>query len=328
MQENLHREKMKKINLIFVLVFFLTSCGGNTNSIKPTTTKFPETLELKITPSTTSTKIVLPTAIFTRHPSKIPIVKTPTPTPTPTITVVNITVDEKKEIYNAVINNIGNCDLPCFWDVHPGKTTYYELRNNLGANGFKTEYFENNFSGIDFVQVFLEGFDKTMGFNNVITFGILDGLVNYVHVEFMELEVNSKLKNPSQYSPENILNLLGRPDDIWIMSQYTGGHPIYTGYELFLIYKPQNLIIIYSGEIIKQSVFSFCPQILFDGQISRMNVYVFDSINNSDFVNKLLRFDLIKHYLRTISELGLSIEEVTNLLQNGNCFQVEGNLFP
>ena len=317
---------MKKISLIFVLVFFITSCGSDKNLIKPTTTKLPSTLEIKITPTKTSTKIVLPTTTFTRHPTKISTVKSPTPTPT--IIVVNIPVEEKKEIYSTVINNLGNCDLPCFWGVHLGKTTYYELRNNMGAKGFKTEYFENNFSGIDFVQVYLEGFDKTMGFNNVITFGILDGLANYVHVEFMELEVSAKLKNPSQYSPENILNLLGRPDDIWIMSQYTGGHPIYTGYELFFVYEPQNLIIIYSGEIIKQSVFSFCPQILFGGQISRMNVYIFDSINNSDFVNKLLRFDLIKPYLRTSSELGLSVEEVTNRLLDSQCFQVKGDLFP
>ena len=319
---------MKIIRLLFVLVFFLTSCENSRVLIKPTILEITNSPHIQTTPSSTPTKMVLPTATFTRQFTKIPIVKTPTPSPTPTITVVNKTVDEKNEIYSTVINNLGNCDLPCFWDIYPGKTTYYELRNNLGANGFKTEYFENNFSGIDFVQVYLEGFDKTMGFNNVNTFGIQDGLVNYIHIDFMELEVNSKLKNPSQYSPENILNLLGRPDDIWIMSQYTGGHPIYTGYELFLIYEHRNLIISYLGGIIKQSEFSICPQIPNGNQISHIKVNAVDNINNKDLINKILRMDIIKEYLRTSSELGLSVEEVTNRLKDSQCFQVEGNLFP
>jgi len=88
----------------------------------------------------------------TAEPTSTPVVEiippetpsaTPTLTNTPTVTIPTPSVEESKGIALNLLENNGDCRLPCIWGLTPGITTTVERQNILASYG---EFSEPDFS--------------------------------------------------------------------------------------------------------------------------------------------------------------------------------------
>ena len=102
---------------LITLVLF-SSCTNPTPLISPSYTSSPsKTVDIRKTETPTPFPTIVPTSIQA-SPTATMLAATATPTPLSKEQIDRWILDK--------INNRGNCELPCWWDVIPGKTTWDE----------------------------------------------------------------------------------------------------------------------------------------------------------------------------------------------------------
>ncbi len=112
--------------VVLVLLMFLTGCNAPATSITPSITM--------ITPSQATAAPTL--MLETPTPSPMPATTTPSPTYTPappTLTPApTLTAEEERAFVRKMLATNGGCELPCWWGITPGETTWQEVRHRLG----------------------------------------------------------------------------------------------------------------------------------------------------------------------------------------------------
>lgn len=315
--------------IIIMSIYVLSACKSienQTTSLETVQKINPIVLETSIPPThkkPTDTAIKRPTVIYTRLPTRT---LTLTPTSTPTIQVQEVDTNTKFKAYKNVITDMDNCDFPCWWGVEPGKMDRYQLMNSFGKQGYKTT-FHYNVPGDAFVTVSLNEFDNKLGFQNNIEFFLINNYFEYSVISFSPLTIGEKLIGLDEYSPENLIDNYGYPTDIWIASQYNYGHPNYKGYEIFLFYNQQQFIVDYQGVIIKQDIYQICPFIPDGYQVDRLNIFTFNDFTYL-MEEDILQIEIQKPFLKTVEEINLTIEGVSDSFLNEKCIEIKGSLFP
>jgi hypothetical protein len=260
--------KIRTIVMAMILVSLLSGCGGT--ETQPSV--------LAATRSATGTKIILIATTqpvssaqnSTSSPTLLP--STPTRWPTDTSTPSNtsspqpsvtwtalptLATIEAQQTVTAFYENNGGCELPCWWGITPGKTTWPEVRADLSPLATEKGPFKVGKRGAIAYDYY---FPFPMRFHpyDLVDFGprivIQDGIVFDVGIS------SAEIRHGQDTSLAGLLRLLGAPDEIWIKmpSESMNNRP---AYELQLFYPNKGVLLgrFGSGYLSKESVL-FCPQ--------------------------------------------------------------------
>ncbi len=244
---------MKKL-LTYLIGLLIIMVGGCQVSIEPETLTPSPTMILASTRMWTPTVSQTPVPSNTSTPTQAPT-KTATSTPTGTWTPVptlapEIALARIRELYQGT----APCELPCWWGITPGTTTWTQARQILSElspeygpyyKGALPRYdysFEvpTNFEPLNlgFIEVSLYVQDEI-----IVAVGTSTG---WIHQDF-------------DYSLANLLALFDRPDEIWIRHSPVEAD-FHIEYSINLFYKAQGVLLGNSGEaIFRDNTLVICP---------------------------------------------------------------------
>jgi hypothetical protein len=265
---------MKTKIALFLLFLQLAACQVNSTEMTPgsyTATASPSqrpevTITTPVLKEVTPTSLPLTITPWLAPTPAVSLTPSPVPVPSATFTPIPTLTDEEQSVQSAVVRNLmesnGNCDLPCWWGITPGKTSAMEARQFLTSLGVKyRELKTTQEPGIDTLVLF-RGFQPLPGVNIEFPFIGLknDGVERldlYIYRDSLgqvidkEYELAFK-KIWSPLSPETIIRKYGVPSRIFI-----GYRPGFPDYSLVFMYKT-GIYIEYSGRFVDNSV-KICP---------------------------------------------------------------------
>jgi hypothetical protein len=185
----------------------------------------------------TRTKIPLPALISTW-------------TPIPTLAPGAIT----KTIMQYYKNN-GGCQLPCWWGITPGQTSWQEVREILSPISQEQGPFVK--SGAPRYDYSLPISEEPLAFPSFPyiepKFWMEDKIVSIININSQWIQQNF------DYSLSGVLNTLGMPEEIWI--KVRTDTPNLPPYELFLFYPTKGILLASNGETrVDGQNLLVCPQ--------------------------------------------------------------------
>ena len=331
---------------VVMIILLVTGCRFSAASPKPF-------VVISTNPSNSSTETPFPTitviqtsrAVITPTPTNkpkltdtIPSVAIPTPTFTITSTQLptvapTLTKAEREAKILKVLENGGNCRLPCWWGITPGKTTWQEAQQNFASIGLKTTSV-NQAGGVTGHGT--ERFD--IGHLDVINsqeFYESDGVIQTIVVN------SDGIYNPSlfrmvwtRFSPEQIILDNGVPSRVWVLSykHVAEGQPgTSMPYFLWLFYDESGFLIIYRGELRYAQRYEFCPT--FSGEKANLGtglaLYA-HTPDNPEPLEKLSSYS-IESVLPIDQAAGISVKEFYNLItqtEKPACFDTPRDIWP
>lgn len=195
-----------------------------------------------ITPTTPFIEAKTPTSSLDNATlSAIPS-KTYTPVPT-------LNNEQREKAALDMLRGTDDCSLPCFWDINPGVSEFFNVRGDLMQKGFRfLGPFGNGFStGMDFTE-----------YRVVLNIGFLitDDLVESISVSIAGDDL-PHIK--PEYIISNLVNSLGEPTRIWLTIGFPEGVKR-TGYTFWLFYDEKGIAIKYNGlAIVDGTDLLICP---------------------------------------------------------------------
>lgn len=220
--------KKRKINLIAILlILVLSGC-----------VRIPtENTQTAIEPTQTTMVAVTPTVEYTQTPS-------PSATNSPTMTITP-TIEKKtrEEVDAWLLEKVyePECDLPCFWGITPGETSWRDVVEEVSPyadeveNGREEKYYHYSF-------FFYSPPEE-------ITTGILFLGIDYQLEKILKVNIGLVLENVSSYSLPAVLLKYGPPGEVWITA--------YSGYAfddrdprpstMYVLYPEMGLLLTYAG---------------------------------------------------------------------------------
>lgn len=249
--------------LAILLILLGAGCVPQGNNLVSSTVN--KTLQVPVSEtSSTATPMLAHTIPPTLEANSTPT-NPPTPkstealtlTPSPTATfawtpVPTLAPDAALEALLQLYNNNGGCELPCWWGITPGKTTWAEARTKLAPLGWmdgpwgeeETKRYDFSFAVPEQLAPW-EYFEPHLGVKNGIVMGI---------------SVNSHWVTPDfDYSLSGLLQVFGPPDEIWL--EVVTDTPYDPYYDIDLFYAVKGMRLRASGIIQAQNNhFTICPQ--------------------------------------------------------------------
>jgi hypothetical protein len=237
-------------SLLLLAIFLLAGCGTIPESTR-TAQVSPSTKDLSVIPTPTYkpptlTSLPTPTAFLSATPT-IDLYQTPVPT---------LSIDEQeKYILNLLASN-GNCELPCWWGVEPGKTNWQDVVRlflPLGyGDGFSSSTAPNT-STHDFPL----SINQSSGPNLSLSFGVKGEVVEWAYV--VAEKIHAPLEQVSyfpafsvvmrRYSLNQILAHYGVPSQVLV--GLTAGRAEQNApwlYALWIFYDHAGILVDYEGE--------------------------------------------------------------------------------
>lgn len=185
---------------------------------------------------------------------------TATVTPAPTLTPMpTLALDEKEVQILELIATNGGCNLPCWWGIMPGKTTFAEAQN-----------FYRQFTPRQYLRV--DGPDKQFAnypifvsenisprFRIDVYLDIADEIVKVISVD--------SIASAANFSIQKMLFDYGQPSEIWVFAyrSYLGGIP---PADVLLFYPDQGILARYSTELTEINENKDSANICLDGSPS------------------------------------------------------------
>lgn len=240
-------------------IIFLAGClsiPGQKSELTPMITPNPFVLESAISRSSSSTATI-------PSPSSTPIStssQTRTSSPQPTIaptwtTIPTLVPDKATEILLDLYSNNGSCNLPCWWGITPGKTTWEDTHTTLAPLGyFSHRKLAKDLDMYEFGFLVPENID-TLGLGYFEpTIWTQEGFVS-------ALGLNSGwIMESFDHSLSGILNNYGQPEEIWLkVDTDTMNLP---HYELDLFYPHKGILMNSTGNAssINEKAITICPK--------------------------------------------------------------------
>jgi hypothetical protein len=263
--DNLRAPKLK-IFLIhtfsLIMLLILSGCSGtlpegNGKASTPTTIQVSRTISATSServvekPTVTSDGLKLPATILptlTNTPPPVPLI-IPTQTWTPIPTLVP---QEKQRLIDNYFTDVSNCELPCWWKITPGQTTWEEARQILSPLGTEDGPFGKNRLHKYFYTFQQPSEFPPYGFG--LEIWLADDRV-------IALRTDSQwIKTGLDSSLAGLLKAFGRPDHI-LVSVNTDSSNNEAPYQLELFFPDQGILIHDNGRafLTEKSVI-LCPQ--------------------------------------------------------------------
>jgi hypothetical protein len=201
---------MKTVIALSCLILVLAACNSTTPTPLATTVLSPAPV---IQPSVASAEVTPVVTVQRPRPTSTPAqIRTPTMKSTTTSTSVPTSMFSQAEADQGLIDLLitnGGCQLPCWWGLNPGKSTWQDAWNLL------SRYDSNIYvKGTPEQERFMEAYipvpeisgKATSRFRTLIT----------ANKEIIQtIDVHGVSRIPS-YSLANFLSQYGQPDEIWI----------------------------------------------------------------------------------------------------------------
>lgn len=244
----LHSSYKNNRRLLVLIIFLALSCTGCATQGRipvtsiatepPTTSATPSAT---VTPVATATTEVIPT--FTpRLPTLAPTLPgTLAPAVIPTWTpVATLPPDAALEALLTLYDDNGGCELPCWWGITPGETSWAEARTKLAPLGWMSgPYGEGEAAYYAFSFDVPETLDTLEYFGPDL--GIKEGIV-------VGIGVNSRwIETDFDYSLAGLLQAFGSPDEIWL--KVVTDVPSEPYYNIDLFYPTKGILVSASGPI-------------------------------------------------------------------------------
>ena len=289
--------RLKWLLMMVLLASLMISCEG------PNTTPMVKT----------SPPVFTDTPLATSTPTQI---ESSTPT-------ISSTYDEGQKLVKELLENNGECKLPCWWGITPGKTAWAEARQIL-------EKVSLSIGGQESGEVFSVSVHALLPYPHDFakymehSYYIENGIVDYISVYNFDLAPN--------YYLSNFLATYGQPTEIWMRtySKYEMGlHPFLVD----LFYQDKGILIEYStGEPLKE----------FDGKLQNCMVTEMDSpfIHLWSPETKNLSFQEAKKFIDTtnlpepkplLEATGMDVKTFYETFRNPEttaCLETPKNLWP
>lgn len=244
---------MKRLKLIVLALIFLSGCSTILTTKSPTNLNPPVTQTHTLVRST-KTKI---SEMDSFRP-------TPSSTFPPTI--------QQSEITSRLIHlYTGNtsCQLPCWWNITPGRTSWEQAKQLLDQIGiFETHNSTSDHTVIYFTARLPQQFDPISGpLPEGYNLGEVQAGFLIINNIVMATSINSRWINEDySFLLSNLMDSFGEPDEIWLqVLPQSSKLPV--RYSLKIIYAQKGMILLRGiGEITGDSI-SICPQnvIAYDG---------------------------------------------------------------
>lgn len=272
------------------------------------------------TPIFTQTKVVTTSAM--------PIQKTKV-VPTSDVPIHTLSPYLQNQFFKLLQNN-GNCNLPCFLGIKPGKTSWMETRQMLELYSASSpiQYDESRSTAMDklytttiFTEVDEITSVQTVSYLNVHTHN--DIVESIVFTSEIEGEGNPPVYNYnylSGYSLKEVFQRTGIPDVIY----FKVDKEIY--YDIYVIYENLKIVMVLSGRA-EQAVinqYQFCPNIG-DNQVAGFRIAVANLSYLTD-IKALIGYPFWENTPLLEEVSGMSIEDFYKLMINDNrpaCFEVQ-----
>jgi hypothetical protein len=219
--------------------------------------------------------------------------------------------------------NTKPCEIPCWWAITPGKTTWAQARQELSKIGPESgPYFKGVLPRYDysfevpanFEPLNLDFIEPSLYVQNMIVVAIGTS-TGWLHQDF-------------DYSLANLLTLFGQPDEIWLRYSPVEAD-FHIEYSLNLFYKERGILLHKSGEAeLRDNTLVICP---LQGGKFPMGITLFDpTITDSyDYLRELLfgKYELTETRYSRINTVtdGVGESEFYELFRNedtAECFSV------
>jgi hypothetical protein len=262
----------RKFGWVWFVAFVLLmgACANPTAPSSPVTrhtasptSSVTATLQSSPTPSPTSSPSTAPEATLTKTPTAT---RTPTWTPVPTLLP-----EEAQTALKELFANNGDCQLPCWWGITPGETSWAQANEKLAPIAVETIYTSKGSHGITLYQPIFripEGINfptKTSGENDFTTY-YFDPSIFVKDSTVLAIDLSSGwISQGFDYSLAALLGMWGQPNEIWIRVN-SDVPPEYTPEYIIRLFYPTRGILLSSGGFApwQDNRLQICPQEFWD----------------------------------------------------------------
>ncbi len=242
-----------------VLLLMATACDSQPDGRLATAAFSPSGLELSAesppASSTTASFIqTSPTSSYTHTPKPTGI-STPTPSPTATFAwtpIPTLAPDAALEALLQLYADNSGCELPCWWGITPGKTTWTEAQTKLMPLGWSSGPW-----GDGGVVRYEFAFDVPTRLDPE---GAFEPILGVQNDKVKGISLNTRwLFSDFDYSLNGLLEMLSAPDEIWLeVVTETQSEPYY---EMDLFYPSRGILLSATGTVqIEDERLHICPQ--------------------------------------------------------------------
>lgn len=251
---------MKTIWFVFLILtiwlLLLSGCSQNSTS-SGTERSVPD---VTLTSKLTATEDKLKSRFATPTPVFETATITPAPNSKPTLVATEVrptlTISDSLTNVLSLLENNGECELPCIWGIEPGKTKLADARQYFEHLGWKGSISPNMPQG----PVYYTGVD--LNSELAIDFSIYDrdSVVDTLAFDAGGPEFFRLVK---YLSPQNIIANLAEPDQVWInlATNLEIIYPEITEFGIYFYYKTPNILLHFIGSAKKHGdSYRICPK--------------------------------------------------------------------
>ncbi|MEJ5308298.1 MAG: hypothetical protein WHX52_00880 [Anaerolineae bacterium] len=269
--------------VILTTAMLLSSCLLDADTPSPSPSPSPDATSITATPNSTPTR-PLPSPTPTLQPTKTPSptatptlplptrtpkpTRTPRPTTQPTATLTPVlfpTLDvEQMETFIADrLADNGGCELPCWWGITPGETSWETALQHFAAHGIQV--FEDGALGLHYQSGRYQGRPTYTDLMEV-NLDQADGIIRRIEVRnngyypALQAQFTTLWQ---RYALQPVLVRHGPPTRVFF--DMTIGAPcigsgIFPTYDMWVIYDDQGIAIRYSGLLLyDHDTWAVCP---------------------------------------------------------------------
>ncbi len=294
MTKTLSRERLKI--LVIYCILFLVGCS-NPTALPTTITNTTATLPTHTSPMPSQ---VLPSSAPEETLSTPPTaISTPTWTPIPTLS------SEMSQItlVNLYSNN-GGCQIPCWWGIAPGLTSWVQANEILVPMSVGPLYSSNGKNGIT-MYAFTYRVPKGVDFPTALNIegdyysNYFDPTLFVQNNTVLAIELNTGwISQDFDYSLVGLLKMLGQPDEIWLRLITDETSDYGPRYDIRLFYRTKGILLSSGGNATRQGEkLLVCPQVYWEDKFPP-SVILWSPILNMTFedFNDNLLGDMRKTY--------------------------------
>lgn len=317
---------MNKPNVLVLVILLVAACVPHTTS--EVTRQPPPITTLVVQTSTPALA-----ATVTDASNSLPPISTASPTPTTTLSPTLTEREREDRVLEWLETNAG-CELPCWWGIMPGVTTWDETQHLLQSVGVRI-FSEKKSDGTIVHETGGFDFDERSIYNGV-TFVERAGVVDTIIID-AEAHLNPEGFQSAwiRYSPQNILKQYGIPSRVMIQS--ASSMPVdeakpRVGYGLWLIYDHLGFLIGYSGVTKYEPIYHICPSFEGPEGIASLDAFLQSPDGQLPLDKAIRSYKLFPSYFHTFEEAsGLSIDEFYARFTQSKtpaCFDTPANIWP
>ena len=230
---------------VILMVLFLGCSTTNRHSLESPTASAVVPV---VSPTYDSIPTVVPTATKTVTPPAPTCTPQPMRTPTPTLDR-----ESRVELYRQMLLTNGGCELPCWWGVTPGETTWEEMLAFFGARGVRVGR-ETRRGDARRVTLVMDGYPE-WGIQGIRFLGrdnLVQGVRVWGHVTEERSPVSAAAVPPNDYLAQfdlpHLLLTYGAPSRVYVVGAGSASHSdIFGFYSLVVEYVDLGILVNYSG---------------------------------------------------------------------------------